>query len=283
MFSFIRKYYFIFCICYGIPFVLIFISIHIYYHYNQGARFVKERLPSSHVYTFEGIKFQEFNLKTPDSATISAGLFINPVQPSKGVIYFFHGNAGNIGKNLRYAVNFFSYGYDVMVIDWRGYGKSQGKSTEKAFYDDSQLVYEELKKLYTENQIYLMGHSFGCAMAANIASRNNSAGLILIGPLYSFEDAQQNCPWYIPKITEFPFRTDLFIQQTNSPVYIFSGTNDIVHEASVRLSKLLRSKDEYIEIKGYYWPSDKIKMDLVINQNPNLRIKILFEDDIVQW
>lgn len=251
VFPFIRKRFFLLCFLSALPFIGIAIYIHIYYHFNQWARFRKEPLPQEHVYKFEGVDFKEFNFKTPDNAIINAGLFKAPKQPSKGVIYFFHGNAGNVGTNLRMAENFFYYGYDVMVIDWRGYGKSIGIGSEKAFYDDSQIVYDALKKIYPEDKIYLMGHSFGCAMAANIATRNKPAGLILVGPLFSFEDAQQNCPWYIPRITQFPLRTNEFIQVAQCPVYIFSGTDDVLHEASVRLSKLLKKKeDKLIQIEG---------------------------------
>lgn len=289
IFQFIRKNFISIGYLNSLPFAILAIYIHIYYHYNQGARFGKEPLPLSHVYKFEGVDFEEFNFKTPDNAIINAGLFKNPDQPSRGVIYFFHGNAGNVGKNINLAPHFFTYGYDVMVIDWRGYGKSIGKRSEKAFYDDSQLVYEALLKRYPEDKIYLMGHSFGCAMAANIGTRNNPAAVILVGPLYSFADAQQNCPWYYPIITEYPFRTDLFVPQIKSPIYLFSGTSDIVHEASVRLSKLLREKDKFIEIKGanhtnifFDFPDFKSHLQKILNPGKDDILVLNRENQVIK-
>ena len=98
-------------------------------------------------------KNEELFLKTDDTAVINALHF--KAEKSKGVILYFHGNAGDLSRWGIVTEYFVEKNYDVLVIDYRTYGKSKGKLSEEAFYNDGQYCYDYLKQQYTESEITL--------------------------------------------------------------------------------------------------------------------------------
>ena len=82
--------------------------------------------------------------------------------------------------------------YDVVLVDYRGFGKSTGKRGEKAMFNDMQVVYDSLVAQYHENHIIVYGRSLGSGFAAKLASDNSPRYLILDAPFYSFRKAVQD-------------------------------------------------------------------------------------------
>jgi pimeloyl-ACP methyl ester carboxylesterase len=103
--------------------VLLYLLVASYfYFFPDQFVFQSERLPQNHVYTFDQ-EFREYTIRTTDGETLNALLF-SPQDSSRGLILYFHGNAGNLQRWGEYAVDFTSLGYDVLMTDYRGYGKS---------------------------------------------------------------------------------------------------------------------------------------------------------------
>jgi fermentation-respiration switch protein FrsA (DUF1100 family) len=99
---------------------------------------------------------------------------------------FLHGNAGNVTHRIDHAQAVLEAGSAFLIVDYRGYGKSQGRPSERGFYQDADTAYAELLKLgYSPDRIIVQGESLGTAVAVDIAVRRRCAGLILESPLMS--------------------------------------------------------------------------------------------------
>ncbi len=118
-------------------------------------------------------------------------------------------------------------GYDVAVVDWPGYGTSEGKATDDAIRDASVSIYNYFKTRSNVQNIYLMGYSFGCGPAAYVASKYDVPGLILLAPYRSIYDLYNSVTpvFYGPMKLLISFRMDLTEYAENvkcSPLIIAS-------------------------------------------------------------
>jgi hypothetical protein len=99
---------------------------------------------------------------------------------SPNIIYF-HGNDRNISNNLEQTQRLHSLGYNVLLADYRGFGKSSGNMPDEAkVYEDAQAVWHYMIKLRNPGKIFIYGHSLGGAIAINLAIYHpEAAGLIV--------------------------------------------------------------------------------------------------------
>lgn len=125
------------------------------------------------------------------------------LQPS---LLYLHGNGSSLGQLSNVASIFYDYGWNVLLFDYRNYGKSSGASegiSEESTNTDSLAAYSWLKnKGLSDNNIILWGHSLGSAVAAKLATIINPAGVILEGAFTSIYDMSRYKYWYLPL---FPF------------------------------------------------------------------------------
>lgn len=110
-------------------------------------------------------------------------------EGSRWATLFLHGNAGNVTHRAAHIENIAAAGSSVLVLDYRGYGKSSGSPSEQGLYRDSEAGFIYLLgKGYRAEQIILHGESLGSAVAIDLASRRPCAGLILEAPFTSAGD-----------------------------------------------------------------------------------------------
>jgi uncharacterized protein len=194
-------------------------------------------------------KFSEVNLPV-DGATLNALHFTT--ENPKGVVLFFHGNAGNLRRWGDVAESFTSRGYDLFIFDYRGYGKSNGKiASEQQLIGDAEKVYGHISQRYAPKNIVIYGRSLGTGVAAQIALRHTPKMLILETPYVSLKDlTAQFYPMVPGFLLKYPMRTDLALPQIKSPVYIFHGSADevIPYESSQRLLPMIQSPKELVTI-----------------------------------
>jgi len=212
--------------------------------------FYPEKLPANFHYNFS-LPFAELNYEPGNDVLINALLF--KADHSKGVVFYSHGNAGNLQGWGSVAGEFTSLGFDALIYDYRTFGKSKGKLNEQGLYNDAEYIYNELKKEYSEDQIIVYGRSIGTGIAAHVASRNNPRMLILETPFFSGKDlASHYYPWLPTLLLKYNFRTDLFLPSVKCPVYLFHGTDDeiVYYESSIKLSKLFKKDDKLFTIEG---------------------------------
>lgn len=173
-------------------------------------------------------EYSEIFLDTPFNGRIH-GLHIR-TKSSKGVILYFHGNTGSIKRWAVIAEELTSYGFDVLVIDYRGYGKSRGKRSEAALHLDAEAAYDYLKQFYPEEKIVIYGRSLGSGIAVPLAAKCPKSKLVLETPFYSLlEIAEQQAP-YVPigLLLRYPFRSDEVIDKITNPLIVLHGTKDRV-------------------------------------------------------
>ncbi len=202
--------------------------------------FKPEKLPEDFQFYYENQEIEEYNVETRDGAIIN-GLRFKSKNP-KGVVFYLKGNSKSIKGWGKFAVDFTRHGYDVLMVDYRGFGKSTGKRTQKAVKRDLQVIYNKIKENVPEKYIILYGRSLGSGFATKLASMNQPRMLILDAPYYSLSKVAKRYIPFMPLslLIKFPMPTYKWLQYVQCPVHIIHGTDDklIPFKTSVKLSKI---------------------------------------------
>ena len=132
--------------------------------------FKPEKLPQDFEYKYDA-PFEELFFDVAPGVRINGLHFYCP--DPKGLILYFHGNSRSIKGWAKYARDFYRFGYDVVLVDYRGFGKSTGKRGEKDMLADMQFVYEQLLKQCPEHHVLVYGRSMGSGFATKIAADNS--------------------------------------------------------------------------------------------------------------
>ena len=141
--------------------------------------FKPEKLKQNFEYKYDA-PFKELFFDVTEGVRINGLHFF--VEKPLGLVLYFHGNSRSIKGWAKYAKDFFRYRYDVVLVDYRGFGKSTGKRSEKDMHSDMQFVYDTLVKTYNENFLIIYGRSLGSGFAANLACEKKPRYLILDAP-----------------------------------------------------------------------------------------------------
>lgn len=221
------------------------------YFLQEKLIFFPEKLSRDHRFRFDQ-PFQEMSFTMKDGKLLNGVLF--KADSSRGLIFYLHGNAGSLDGWGDVARFYTDARYDLFMLDYRGYGKSEGKiSSQDQFYSDVQAVYDSIKALHREDSIAILGYSIGAGVATRLAARNKARLLILQAPYYSLTDIMQhNYPILPTFLLKYKFETNRFLPQCKMPVLIFHGDADevIYYGSSVKLSQLFKEKDTLITLKG---------------------------------
>jgi pimeloyl-ACP methyl ester carboxylesterase len=213
--------------------------------------FKPEKLHQGFQYKFD-VPFRELFFDVEPNVRIN-GLHFTVKNPL-GLVLYFHGNSRSIKGWSRYAKDFYRYNYDVVLVDYRGFGKSTGKRSEKMMLKDMQFVYDTLAVQYHEHHIIVYGRSLGSGFAAKIASDNKPRYLILDAPYYSFKKVVERFLPFLPLriLLRFHLRTDKWIKHVNCHTYIIHGTKDwlIPISNSENLQALNPKKITLVRIEG---------------------------------
>ncbi|MEO7044865.1 MAG: alpha/beta fold hydrolase [Ferruginibacter sp.] len=213
--------------------------------------FKPEKLKQDFLYKYD-VPFKELFFDIEEGVRIN-GLHFTVTKPL-GLILYFHGNTRSIKGWARYAKDFARYNYDVVLVDYRGFGKSTGDRNEKDMLKDMQFVYDTLAVQYTEHHIIVYGRSLGSGFAAKIASDNMPRYLILDSPYFSFAKAIERFLPILPIrfLLRYQLRTDKWIKHVNCHTYIIHGTKDrlIPISNSEKLQALNPKKITLIRIVG---------------------------------
>ena len=187
--------------------------------------FKPEKLKQDFVYKYDA-PFEELFFDVEPGVRIN-GLHFKVENPL-GLILYFHGNSRSIKGWAKYARDFYRYNYDVVLVDYRGFGKSTGKRNEKAMLNDMQFVYNSLLTRFPEHHLIVYGRSLGSGFACKIASENKPRYLILDAPYFSFKKTIERFLPILPVkyVLRYHLRTDKWIKHVNCHTYILHGTRD---------------------------------------------------------
>ncbi|KAG4080521.1 hypothetical protein HA402_013979 [Bradysia odoriphaga] len=221
------------------------------YFIQERLLFFPEPLPATFTFQFRE-PFQEKKIPTADGTVLHGLLFTSNAH--RGLVFYLHGNAGSLRSWGEVAGVYTQLGYDVFMLDYRGYGKSEGHITGEAqFYADVQTAYNSLKTTYPEQRITVLGYSLGTGAAARVAADNHPKQLILQAPYYSMTDmARFHYPFLPPFLLKYTFPTYRHLQRVTVPVIIFHGDQDevIYHGSSVKLQAYFKPGDTLVTLAG---------------------------------
>ena len=127
-----------------------------------------------------GLRYENLELPTSDGERLHA--WYVPAPGARGVVLFFHGNAGNISHRLDSIAIFNQLGLDVMIIDYRGYGESTGRPSEKGTYLDAQAAWDYLRdeRGVSPARIVIFGRSLGGAVGAWLGVMQGAVALLAV-------------------------------------------------------------------------------------------------------
>lgn len=223
--------------------VYIVISVLLYY-LQESFIFKPEKLSNDFQFKYENQEFEEYNVELPDGAVMN-GLRFKSINP-KGVVLYLKGNSKSIKGWGKFAVDFTSQGYDVIMIDYRGFGKSTGKRSQEAIKKDMQFIYDKIKGIVDEKYIIIYGRSLGSGFATKLASINNPKMLILDAPYYSMRHITNRYLPFMPLsiILRYPIPTYKWIKYVKCPIHIIHGTKDtlIPFKTAIKLSQKNKEK-----------------------------------------
>lgn len=222
------------------------------YFFQEQLIYQPEQLPANYVYQFNQPS-EEFFIPAHDGVKLNALLFRTSV-PAKGLLLYFHGNRDNLQRWGQYASDLTSVGYDVLMTDYRGYGKSGGTPEELQLYEDARTVWQWATKELPHPRLIIYGRSLGSAIASHLALEVQPEILILETPF----DQLNGTPYafFRPLLAVFSsnahFPNNLHIPQIKGKVAIIQGTNDWVVPLStaIKLKPLLKKDDVFIIIEG---------------------------------
>ena len=221
------------------------------YFKQERLLFGPTRLPAGYQFHFAG-PFEERWMTATDGTRLHGLLF--KASESKGLIFYLHGNGGALDTWGNVATTYTALGYDVFMLDYRGYGKSGGTISNQAqLLADVDTVYRQLLPEYPESCTVVLGYSLGTGPASWLAARHHPKLLILQAPYFSMRDmAAHNFPWVPGFVLRYPMPTNELLGQVRCPVVLFHGDHDAVipFAGSVRLQRLLKPGDQLIRLPG---------------------------------
>jgi uncharacterized protein len=230
-------------------------------------------LKRNHRYDFT-TPHRDISLPLNDKDTLNLIDFLPAGTVKRGIVLYFHGNKKNISWYAKYIPYFTKHGYEVLMIDYPGYGKSTGKLTEQKLYNWASLVYKIACKKFAADSIIIYGKSMGTGIAAQLASNNPCKKLILETPYYDFPSVVSHyLPIYPARwMLHYKLPTYQYLPLVKAPITIFQGTDDwlVTFSNAKQLIPLLKKGDEFITVQGgehnnlYTYPVVTAKLDSLL-------------------
>ncbi len=200
-----------------------------------------------------GLAFEDVYMQTQDHIKIHGWLIQNP--SAKATLIFFHGNAGNIGDRLGKIDLFYKMGLNVLIIDYRGYGKSKGYPTEKGAYKDALAAYDYLqtRKDLSGKGVVGYGASLGGAIAVDLASKRELTCLILDSTFSSAVDMAKHIYPFVPSfLIKTRLDSEKKIKNITVPKLFIHSIDDRTVPIALgkKLYEAAPGSKEFIEIRG---------------------------------
>lgn len=179
-----------------------------------------------------GWRIEDVWIRTGDGVRIHGWFVPAPAAPGgrRSTVLFFHGNAGHIGHRLEKLAILRDLGADVLIVDYRGYGRSEGRPQEAGLYADARGAYEHLTgaRGVAPGTIVLYGESLGSAVASWLAARAEVAGVILEAPFTSVADVGQSMFPFLPVrwVVRNRFDTLARIGRVRAPILVLHSRDD---------------------------------------------------------
>ena len=201
-----------------------------------------------------GLAYEDVSLRTNDGLRLAA--WYVPATDARGTILFCHGNARNISDRLSSIAVFHRLGYSVLIFDYRGYGRSEGRPTEEGTYRDADAAWDHLvrERGASPRTIVVFGRSLGGAVAAHLADTRPVRALILESTFTTAPDlAADLFPWLPARaLTTFDYATLYRVDRIRCPKLIVHSPDDdlIPFEHGRHLFAAAAEPKRFLEITG---------------------------------
>lgn len=204
--------------------LLYIVALILLYFFQEKLLFHPVVLDQKHRFAFSD-EFEEVFIPVEDDVKLHGILF--KAKNSKGLVFYLHGNGGCVEGWGQSAGLYNLAGYDIFMLDYRGYGKSGGTiESEEQLNSDVEKAFLAMQKKYGST-IIIAGYSIGTGPAAHLAAAKIVKALILQAPYYSLTGlASEKIPLIPEFIKRYKFNTYDKITKVKGPVYIFHGTED---------------------------------------------------------
>jgi fermentation-respiration switch protein FrsA (DUF1100 family) len=215
------------------------------------------------------LDYEDVAIKTKDGIRLH-GWYL-PHEAPRATLLFLHGNGGNISHRLDSLAIFHALGLSVLIIDYRGYGQSEGTTSEQGTYLDAEAAWNYLinVKQLTGNNIIIFGRSMGGAVATWLASQQNPRAIILESTFTSVTDMGKHYYPFLPAtlLTRIKYDSLGRIASIDQPIlFIHSPSDEIVPYALGRtLFNAATEPKEFMVIRGTHNEGFLISGDEYIN------------------
>lgn len=174
-----------------------------------------------------GLDYEDVEIPTRDGLRLHGWLVHGG---GSRMLLFFHGNAGNISHRLESIRLFHELGLSVLIIDYRGYGRSEGRPSEQGTYADAEAAWTYLteRRGVAPSDIVVFGRSLGGPIAAWLAARHTPAGLVVESAFTSVPDLASELYWFLPVrwLSRFRYPTRDLVAGVDCPVLVVHGRDD---------------------------------------------------------
>ena len=235
-------------IAYGAVLVLVFVfQSHLVFLPGTGREVTLS--PQSY-----GLRYESVEIPTADGERLQAWWV--PAENARGVVLFFHGNAGNISHRIDYLLMFNRLRYTTLILDYRGYGKSTGSPSEQGTYRDAEAAWEYLRHARQARQgdVVIAGESLGGAVGTWLAAKVKPRAVLLFSTFTSVNDLGQQVYWFLPVrlLSRIGYNNLENLGRIEAPVFIAHSPDDDVvpYSHGRKLFEAAREPKAFLEMKG---------------------------------
>jgi fermentation-respiration switch protein FrsA (DUF1100 family) len=240
---------------------LIYVSFGVVLYLFQGSMVYLAKLPGRALDASPadiGLEYEDVHIDTADGERLH-GWYVRAAD-ARGVLLFFHGNAGNISHRLESILIFNRLGLDVLIVDYRGYGQSTGSPTEQGTYRDARAAWDYLVETRQKApaDIVVFGRSLGGAvgawLAAGLKADEQPAAVIIESSFSSGADmARRLYPVYPARLlTRLEYPVVEYASRLQCPVLVVHSRDDEIIPFSMGQAIYAAAPEpkEFIELRG---------------------------------
>jgi hypothetical protein len=170
-----------------------------------------------------GLEYSDLEIETEDGERLH-GWLVEAAGPANGRVLLCHGNAGNVGDRVLHVAFLSKAGFDVLLFDYRGYGRSTGSPSEEGTYRDARAA---RKALPEKAPVIYLGESLGGAVALALARELPPAGLVLQSTFTSVRDmARGHYPFSPAGLVPDAYPSIRLIGDLDAPLLVLHGERD---------------------------------------------------------
>ena len=235
----------------------VYAALSIYVYFMQSGLVFYPNMPGRNLVSTPediGLTYQSVEFITEDNIRLH-GWFI-PNKNAKATLLFFHGNAGNISHRLDSIALFHRLELNVFIIDYRGYGQSEGKITEKGTYRDAEAAWNYLnhRQGISGKQIIIFGRSLGASIAGWLASKHTPAALIIESGFTSIPSMAKRFYPFLPIrwLTHIKYNTKQYVKNVSCPVMVTHSKNDeiIPYDEGREIFEAAAEPKQFLDMQG---------------------------------